>query len=136
MSATGATVLIKLDSLQSLENYIKLVCYSNYPVTLYFQVQFLKLKCTENRKSTIKSALKSEWKKKYHHWKKYQGPENKMQWAKDRYYRNPESRRQYQKTKYQKSPEQEKNIYKKEISGKSWDKKKNMKKRNIRKIPN
>ena len=64
VSATGATVLIKRDSLQSLENYIKLVCYSNYPVTLYFQVQFLKLKCTENRKSTIKSALKSEWMKK------------------------------------------------------------------------
>ena len=60
MSATGATVLIKLDSLQSLENYIKVLCYSNYPVALYFQVQFLKLKCTENRKSTIKSALKSE----------------------------------------------------------------------------
>ena len=32
-------------------------------MTLYFQVQFLKLKCTENRKSTIKSALKSERKK-------------------------------------------------------------------------
>ena len=35
-------------------------------MTLYFQIQFLKLKCTENTKSAIKSALKSERKKKYH----------------------------------------------------------------------
>ena len=33
-------------------------------MTLYFQIQFLKLKCTENTKSTIKSALKSKRKKK------------------------------------------------------------------------
>ena len=33
-------------------------------MTLYFQGQFLKLKCTENAKSTIKNALKSERKKK------------------------------------------------------------------------
>ena len=32
-------------------------------MTFYFQVQFLKLKCTENTKSTIKSELKSERKK-------------------------------------------------------------------------
>ena len=33
-------------------------------MTLYFQVQFLKLKCTENSKSTIKIVLKSEKYKK------------------------------------------------------------------------
>ena len=33
-------------------------------MTLYFQVQFLKLKCTENLKSTIKIVLKSEKNKK------------------------------------------------------------------------
>ena len=33
-------------------------------MTLYFQEQFLKLKCTENAKITIKNALKSERKKK------------------------------------------------------------------------
>ena len=53
--------------LQSLENHIILVYFSNYPMTLYFQVQFLKLKFTEKTKSTVKSALKSERKKKYHH---------------------------------------------------------------------
>ena len=31
-------------------------------MTLYFQVQFLKLKCTENGKITIKNALKSRGK--------------------------------------------------------------------------
>ena len=45
-------------------NAITSVCYSIYPMTLYFQVQFLKLKRTENIKSLIKSALKSERKKK------------------------------------------------------------------------
>ena len=57
MSATGTAGLLKFDSLQSLENYIKPVYYSNYPMTLYFQVQFLKLKCTENAKSTIKKYI-------------------------------------------------------------------------------
>ena len=64
MLVTCTTVLLKFDSLQALENYMKSVYYSNYPMTLYFQLQFLKLKCTENTKSTIKSALKSERKKK------------------------------------------------------------------------
>ena len=32
-------------------------------MTLYFQVQFLKLKCTENTKGSIKGALKSDRKK-------------------------------------------------------------------------
>ena len=43
-------------------------------------VQFLKLKCIENVKSTIKNVLKSERKKKVSSLKKYrQGPEKKMQ---------------------------------------------------------
>ena len=60
-------VFLRFYSLHSLKNFIKAVYYSNYPMTLYFQIQFLKLKCTENTKSTIKSALKSERKKSYHH---------------------------------------------------------------------
>ena len=67
MSAKGTVVLLKFDSLESLENYIKSVYYSNFSMTLYFQVQFLKSKRTENTKITIKSALKNERKKKYHH---------------------------------------------------------------------
>ena len=46
-------------------------------MTLYFQVQFLKLKSTENTKSTLKRVLKSERKKKVSSVKKYQGSEKK-----------------------------------------------------------
>ena len=53
------------------------VYYLNYPMTLYFQVQFLKLKCTDNAKSTIKNALKNERKKKVSSLKYLQGPEKK-----------------------------------------------------------
>ena len=53
-SATGTAVFLKFDSLQALENYIISVYYSNYPMTLHFEVPFLKEKCTENKKSTIK----------------------------------------------------------------------------------
>ena len=63
MSATCTVVLLKFDSLESLENYTKSLYYSNYPMTLYFQAQFLKQQCTENTKSTIKSTLKNERKK-------------------------------------------------------------------------
>ena len=45
MSATGTAVLLKFDSLQLFENYKKPVYYSNYSMTLYFQIPFLKLKC-------------------------------------------------------------------------------------------
>ena len=77
MSATGTAVLLKSDSLQSLENYIRSVYQSNYPKTHYFQGQFLKLKFTDNTKSTIKNTLKSERKENISSLKKnYQGPEN------------------------------------------------------------
>ena len=54
MSATGTAVLLKFNTWQSFEIYIKLVYYSNYPMNIYFQVQFLKLKCTENAKIQLK----------------------------------------------------------------------------------
>ena len=54
MSATGTTVLVKFDLLKSWKNYIKSAYYSNYLTTLYFQEQFLKLKCTENTKKKKK----------------------------------------------------------------------------------
>ena len=50
---------------------------------LYFQVQLLKLECTDNAKSTIKNALKSERKKKVSSLKHRQGPGKKMQGAKE-----------------------------------------------------
>ena len=44
MSATGTAVLLKFDSLQLFENYKKPVYYSNYSMTLYFQIPFFKTK--------------------------------------------------------------------------------------------
>ena len=42
-------------------------------MALYSQVPFLKMKCTENAKSTIKNTLKSEKKKKKHREKYREG---------------------------------------------------------------
>ena len=39
ISATGTAVLLKFDLLQSEENYIKSVYYSNYPMALYFKTK-------------------------------------------------------------------------------------------------
>ena len=58
ISSSGTAVLQKFDTLFSLENYIKSVYYNTYPLTLYFQVQFMKLHCTENAKNAIESLLK------------------------------------------------------------------------------
>ena len=135
VSATGTAVLLKFDSLQSLENYIKSVYYSNYPMTLYFQIQFLKLKCTEKTKSTIKSALKCERKKKVSSLKKkYQEQEKKMQGAKERYYRQS-LKDSIEKGNIRKILNKKK-IIKKRNTRKTLHQKKNMEKRNTRKILN
>ena len=60
-------------------------------MSLYFQVQFLKLKCTGNTKDTIVSALKNERKKivtslkRRRKTRKNDRPEKKMEGAKERY---------------------------------------------------
>ena len=71
MPAPSTADLVNLDSLPSLEIYIKSVYYTNHPMTLYFQVHFLEQRCTEDTKTTIKKALKTEReKRKYHHCKR------------------------------------------------------------------
>ena len=60
ISSSGTAVLLKSDTLFSPENYTKSVYYNTYPLTLYFQVQFMKVHCTENAKNAIKSLLKKE----------------------------------------------------------------------------
>ena len=60
ISSSGTAVLLKFDTLFSLENYVKSVYYNTYPLTLYFQVQFMKVHCAENAKNAIKSLLKKE----------------------------------------------------------------------------
>ena len=46
LSSSGTALLLKFDSLYSLENYIRSVYYNAYPRTLYFQVQFIKVHYT------------------------------------------------------------------------------------------
>ena len=60
VSSSGTAVLIKFDRLLSLENYIRSVYYNAYPLTLYFQMQFIKLDCTVNARIAIKCSLKKE----------------------------------------------------------------------------
>ena len=58
--SSGTTVLLKFDTLFSLENYIKSVYYNTYPLTLYFRVQLMKVHCSDNAKNATKSLLKKE----------------------------------------------------------------------------
>ena len=60
LSSSSTAVLLKFDSLYSLENYIRSVYYNAYPRTLYFQVQFIKVHYTVNAKNVIKCSLKKE----------------------------------------------------------------------------
>ena len=138
MSAAGSEVLPKFDSLQSLENYIKSVYYSNYSMALYVQVQLLKPKCTENTKAQFKMHWKVRERKNCYRWKKISPrTRKKIQGAKERDYRDPESRRQYRKRKYQENPDLEKEFEKKKYQEnpkpkKEYEKKKyweNMKRR-------
>ena len=58
LSSSGTTVLLKFESLNSLENYIRSVYYNTFPQVLYFQVQLIKVHCSSNTKTGIKFALK------------------------------------------------------------------------------
>ena len=48
------------NTLYSLENYVRSVYYNTFPLTLYFQVEFLKVHSTATAKNATKSELKKE----------------------------------------------------------------------------
>ena len=121
ISSSGTAVLLKFDTLfYSLENYTKSVHYNAYPLTLYFQVQFMKVHCTENAKNAIKSLLKKERssarrerdlkprKRKYHDdpekkravRERYDKKETIKQYKKEKYQENRKLNTAYQKEKY------------------------------------
>ena len=107
VSSFSIAVLIKLDILLSLENCIRSVYYNAYPLTLYFQMQFIKVEWTINTKTAIKCSLRKEIlsarrrrdlkakKRKY-----YDEPEQKSQTVIKRYENEKESIKQYKKEKY------------------------------------
>ena len=50
--------MIKFETLDDLENYIKLIYYSSqHHKTLYFQMQFISIRCVNNLKESIKTKL-------------------------------------------------------------------------------
>ena len=58
LQSSGTAVLIKHDTLYSLESYIRSVYYNTFCLTLYFKMQFIKIHCTANAKNAIKYELK------------------------------------------------------------------------------
>ena len=89
-----------------MKNYIRSVYYNAYPVTLYFQMQFIKVEWTINAKTAIKCSLRKEIlsarrcrdlkaeKRKY-----YDEPEQKRQAVIKRCENKKESIKQYKKEK-------------------------------------
>ena len=57
LSSSGTAVLLKYNTLYSLENYIRSIYYNTFLLTLYFQVQFIKVHCTANAKNVNKYKL-------------------------------------------------------------------------------
>lgn len=122
LSSFGAVVLLKFDTLHSLEAFIESVYYNTYSMTLHYQVQFIiKVHCRPSVKNAIECALKQEqwlarWKRdldvKKENIMKFQKKKDKQlsrdimikknrkkQYKKQKYLENPASRRIYQKTK-------------------------------------
>ena len=135
MSATGIAVLLKFGLLESLQNYIKSVYYSNYPMTLYFQVQFLKIKCTDNANSAIKNELKRERKKKVSFPKYHHGPEKKCKELEIDIIEIHSQEESIEKGNIRKILNNKKNVKKRDVR-KILSQRKNMKKGNIGKILN
>ena len=88
----------------------------------------MKLKCTENAKSTNKKALKSETKRKVaalkKHPTKYQNNNASHFKNKERCYRDPESRRQYLKKKCEENSAQQKEYLENPEPKKEYEQKK------------
>ena len=59
LSSFGAVVLLKFDTLHSLEAFIESVYYNTYSMTLHYQVRFIiKVHCRPSVKNAIECALK------------------------------------------------------------------------------
>ena len=61
LSSSGTTILLKFNSLHSVENYIKYVYHNTYLLTLYFQVEYIKVHCSPSAENVTKCALKKAW---------------------------------------------------------------------------
>ena len=58
ISQNGSAVLMKFENLDDLQDYIKLIYYSSqHHKTLYFQMQFISIRCSKHLRESIKSEL-------------------------------------------------------------------------------
>ena len=60
LSSSGTAVVLTFDTLYLLESYVRKFYYNIFPLTLYFQVQFIKVHCTVNANKSIKYKLKKK----------------------------------------------------------------------------
>ena len=109
LSSLSTAALLNFDTLHTLKNYIRSVHNNAYLMTLYFQLQFIKVHCTFNAMSAIKYLLKKETIfskvaatfESYENLQKYyENLEKKRQLVKRRYDDKKESIKQYMKEKY------------------------------------
>ena len=58
ISQNGSAILMKFETLDDLQDYIKLIYYSSqHHKTLYFQIQFISIRRANNLRESIKSGL-------------------------------------------------------------------------------
>ena len=58
ISQNGSAILMKFENLDDLQDYIKLIYYSSqHHKTLYFQMQFISIRCSKHLRESIKSEL-------------------------------------------------------------------------------
>ena len=58
ISENGSAILMKFENLDDLQDYIKLIYYSSqHHKTLYFQMQFISIRCSKILRESIKSEL-------------------------------------------------------------------------------
>ena len=60
LSSSGRAVFLTVDTLYLLKSYLRKFCYNMFPLTLYLQLQFIKVQCTGNANKFIKYELKKK----------------------------------------------------------------------------
>ena len=97
--------LLTVDFLSSLKNYLLLVYYANCPITVYFQIQFIRVSCILNARNKITNSIRNR---------------RKNSAMKIKYHDNPESQKEYEKRKFKENPELRNECQRKKNQGKNF----------------
>ena len=58
ISKNGSAILMKFEALDDFQDYIKLIYYSSqHHKTVYFQIQFISIRCSSNLRESLRSEL-------------------------------------------------------------------------------